>query len=265
MMRTSRSKLVLAIGAIALFVWLPAAQAYPYLDLTVAGSDGFWNGAYFLQIDPQSTGTGVINSFCRLQAKGTERGYNTNGTPEFDTKGGAHTYAIQLGVVPLVQLPNESDQLTYYREFVLDIDEGKSQSGSQWLSLDDIEIYLAAADDLDSYPSLGMKVYDLTTNPEGTGGENVGIKLNYALDNGNGSGDMLMHIPESNFDGYSDAMYLYLYSQFGLHDISGSGFEEWAVRSATNPPVPPVPIPGAALLVLLGGSLAISFQRRHTI
>src|SRR5262245_32320219 len=45
------------------------------------------------QIQPQSTGTGFIDSFLRIQQNGFERGYNTNiGTP-LDDKGGSFTHA----------------------------------------------------------------------------------------------------------------------------------------------------------------------------
>src|SRR4051812_16999352 len=40
----------------------------PTVDLTTHGAAGAANGALFRQFDAQPTGTGVINSFVRLQA-----------------------------------------------------------------------------------------------------------------------------------------------------------------------------------------------------
>ncbi len=59
------------------------------LDLTAAGSAGQVNGAQFRQTDAQPTGTGLINSFVRIQGAGVEAGYNTDARPlQFQEKGG---------------------------------------------------------------------------------------------------------------------------------------------------------------------------------
>ena len=54
------------------------------LDLTARGSSGAINGAEFVQFDARPTGTGVIDSFVRVQALGntsSEQGYNTSARP----------------------------------------------------------------------------------------------------------------------------------------------------------------------------------------
>lgn len=65
------------------------------IDLTAVGSTAEINGAVFLQWDPDdSAGSGTFNSFLRIQGDTTEQGYNTDGTLEFETKGGrAYTLA----------------------------------------------------------------------------------------------------------------------------------------------------------------------------
>src|SRR5262249_13202157 len=78
------SLLALAVGALAL--GQSSARAAFVLDLTTHGSSGSITGtvggaALFQQIDHQSTGTGVIDSFVRLQHNGTEQGYNTDANP----------------------------------------------------------------------------------------------------------------------------------------------------------------------------------------
>src|SRR5262249_9638068 len=58
------------------------------VDLTTAGSSGSILNATFLQGTGQGSGTGLIDSFVRLQADGSEQGYNTDFTPfQFDQKG----------------------------------------------------------------------------------------------------------------------------------------------------------------------------------
>src|SRR5690349_8970398 len=69
-------------------------QAANVLDLTFAGANGSINGSFFQQVNPQSTGTGVIDSFVRIQNNGTEQGFNTDGTPQFDTKSGVFTHSL---------------------------------------------------------------------------------------------------------------------------------------------------------------------------
>jgi hypothetical protein len=52
------------------------------------------------------------------------------------------------------------------------------------------------------------------------------VLLDYRLNSGSGSGDMLMYIPESVFAGGS---FVYLYSLFGELHPGNAGFQEWAV------------------------------------
>jgi len=78
------------------------------LDLTTHGAIGTINDALFRQFDAQPTGTGVINSFVRVQSnKGAvQQGYNTdfrkvqfdeNTSPQF-------TRSLSLDAVPIVDI-----------------------------------------------------------------------------------------------------------------------------------------------------------------
>src|SRR2546430_1422760 len=59
-------------------------------DLTTTGAHATINGTIFAQFtDNSAAGTGLIDSFLRVQNTGAESGYNTdNKTTEFDTKDG---------------------------------------------------------------------------------------------------------------------------------------------------------------------------------
>ena len=223
---------VVSLAALCLSAVPVRAAMY---DLTTVGASATINGAYFIEASAASTGTGVIQSFVRIQASGDEEGYNTDARPlEFDENSSAtFTHSLLLNSVPIVNLGG-----TDYREFLLDINQTHN---NPLLSLDKIEIYQASAGNLTGYPALGTKIYDLDT------GEDNWIKLDYSLNSGSGSGDMFAYIPSSLFDGD----YVYLYSKFGTSIPSNDGFEEWAVRTAAEPP-PVVPVPGAVLLGLLG-------------
>ncbi|WP_239027514.1 PEP-CTERM sorting domain-containing protein [Geomonas diazotrophica] len=222
------------------------------------------NGALFYQTDPRPTGTGYIDPFLRL-GTGTnnyEQGYNTSARPfQYDQKEPLnYTHDLMLGAVPIVS-KNGVD----YREFLLDINQINSGTGAL-LSLDVLQIFLRSSAFTDSdithqgnnytFPSLGTMVWNLDD------GVDSYIKLNYDLNTGSGSGDMLFYVPNSLFAGYADTTALYLFSGFGTNYEANDGFEEWWVGKSA--PVPPVPEPGTMILLGAGFlSLAIYGKRRR--
>ena len=214
------------------------------LDLTAAGNDGTVNGAYFIQIDPQSTGTGVIDPFVRIQSNGDEEGYNADVRPVMPD---VHTdpnftHDLLLGDVPVVNLGG-----TEYYQFLLDINEPNGHNQAL-LSLHEIEIYLtgtalSSAATYGDLTSSAAKVWDLDMGPDG---DSV-IELDFSLNHGSGSGDMFMYVPVATL-GTDGSQYLYLYSAFGNPNSSADGFEEWAILEGDTPSVPDA----SSALMLLG-------------
>ena len=173
----------------------------------------------FERFNDPPTGTGVFKPFVRIQGKGTEKGYNTDENPEFDTKGGKWTHSIKLGNIPVID-----GKIA----FLLDINQ--SQGGNKrYLSLDVLKIYLADSGSLDSYASgLGTLIYDLGDN---------WVKMDNTIFNpGSGTGDMRVSI-DKNLT-WSNDKYLYLYSEFGHRFSSNAGFEEWSTISGPTIPEP---------------------------
>src|SRR5947207_13622021 len=79
-----------------------AAQA-TVVDLTCANGCndlGSFTNQYGTSIfqftQPQPTGTGYIDPLLRVQANGTEQGYNTSGGTPLDDKGGLCTHDITI-------------------------------------------------------------------------------------------------------------------------------------------------------------------------
>jgi hypothetical protein len=199
------------------------------IDLTTQGALDMANDAIFSQASPHPTGTGVIDSFLRVQATGVEQGYNTDARPlQFNEK---HSPNFTRSL-PLSQVGEVTVGGVPYREFLLDINQ---QASHPRLSLDELRFYVANSPDLTGYNSdtnqlAGRNpVYDL--------GDNF-IELNARLSTGSGGGDMVALIPSRVFDSAPDNQYVYLYCKFGVNSPANGGFEEWATASIA-PPVNP--------------------------
>ncbi len=238
-----RKRSIATAGAMAIVItiWAQVAHA-AVIDLTTLGSSGSANGALFYQFDEIPTGSGLIDSFLRIQGFGVQHGYNTDGTVEYDTMS-SFTNSIQISDLPTVDIGG-----TLYREFMLDI----NQDGQRILSVDEIRIALWDTGNLSGYSSIfASPIWDLDT-----GGDNW-IKLDDLLNTGSGHGDMLALIPDSLFTGL-ESQYVYLYSKFGVNSAADNGFEEWAY--GTEGPL----IPEPATIALLGlGTLVVLRRKRR--
>jgi uncharacterized repeat protein (TIGR01451 family) len=194
------------------------------LDLTTLGSSGSLNGALFLQHDPPgSTGTGTLNSFLQIQNSGSERGYNTTGTEEFNSSG---SEAVLLGSLPTITIGG-----VVYRELLVDISESGSTS---LLSLQELRIFLGATGDLTGFPTFGgsaTEVFNLDVGPDG----DSRVDLDASLAPGSGDGDLVVLIPDGVFTGPNQ--FVYVYARLGAAGAepgfaSDGGFEEMAFSTA---------------------------------
>lgn len=228
------------------------------LDLTAEGASGTVNGAVFEHIsNDDPAGTGVIDSFLRLQSPGnstTEKGYNTDYRPlEFDENNSPQfTRSLLLGDVPVVNIDG-----TNYRQFILDINEPNSTRPDPErpnITLDMFQLFLGNAGDLTHYPNFdgnATKIFDLDIGADGDSA--VVMK-----DSNPGSGryDYLISVPDNLFQGSNE--YVYLYSKFTGAE---GGFEEFAVRESE----PPRDVPEPATLLgmgLIGGIMGLLRRRQ---
>ena len=256
------------------------AYADVVIDLTTAGSSGSAAGTIggtFVveQISPQSTGTGVIDPFLRIQAVGNEGGYNTDGAVEYDAKAGIWTHAIQLS--DLASSVVNIGGVSYYR-FMLDINQNTGGSPTdpvpnEHLSLNQIQIFQSAGDlGLPNNNQDTLTAATATAPPlisfvgatevfrmNNATDPNTEILLNYDLNPGSGAGDMFLYVRTSNFAN-SPSSFITLYSQFGAPPGpagSNDGFEEWALLLSEDD----ILVPEPTSLLLFGVALTLGGMR----
>ncbi|QPC99014.1 hypothetical protein, partial [Qipengyuania soli] len=215
--------------------------------------DATVNGAYFtIEALESSSGTGLIQSFVRLQQSGDEDGYNTSGRPINDPDVNTSlqfTHNLLLADVPIVMI----DGVPHY-EFLLDINQ---TNANPLISLDELQLYTSSTASLTSGVETAafQNATDLVYDLDGAG--DTSILLNYELQSGSGAADMYFYVPVSDFTGDPATTYVYLFSSFGelgaldatdedgTGDIpdalygsyaTNDGFEEWAVSRTISGP-----------------------------
>lgn len=205
----------------------------------------------------QTTGTGILDPFLRIQKNSEEQGYNSTqanaGAYPFEEKYGSFTHDVMMS--DLVS----SDGA--YR-FVLDI--GEPGNDKSLLSLDGLKLFSTSTPGQNGSgvdangdwlgPVNGTLLWDMDSDENGNYLDNhVLLDSNREGNPGNGISDMLMDVESSIISAApGDEQYFVLWSRFGLIGVpdaeSNGTFEEWSrVTAVSN-----IPEPSTALLFSLG-------------
>ena len=263
------------------FLIFPAWSQAGVVDITSSGSSSASvNGATFEQFNLKTGGTGAVNSFLRVQAKGNatiQKGYNTgfprnnfpSGFPDFSQKSGNFTVTVPFGEVP---------KEGAFRALLLDLNE-KNGPGGSVITLERFQVYIGADlpgsgmtfidGDENQLSSLGTLVYDLDA-----GDATNAVKMEDFL-SGSGEIDVRILLPESLFNGVSSAAAFRIFVEFSGAD---AGFEEFIVQGigggpgdgGEDPPIPPgFVVPEAPGFVIWGMMACLTgvvvFRRRRRL
>jgi hypothetical protein len=220
------------------------------VNLLTAGSSGTVNGAIFQTSDVQPAGTGVIQSFLRIQHNETEQGYNTSNRPvAFDELTDPNfTRDVRVSDLPVITF-----NMTNYYSILLDTNEPQG-GNNELISLDQLKIFTGpkVATNPANPALLGTLRYDLDANVNST----VIINSNNP---GSGVADARILIPVSAFGNASPSDFFYLFARFGDTNASGDGFEEFALQGGGTTIIP---LPSTVGLAA-GGLLALTTRRRR--
>jgi uncharacterized repeat protein (TIGR01451 family) len=210
----------------------------PTVDLTDSGDAGVINDAVFMTDPLQPAGTGAFNSFVQIQRTGTEQGYNSDHTAQFDESNSAqHNHSVLLADVPIVigDGTNGTAEGIAYRQFLLDLNEA---SRNPYISLDALQIWQEESGNLTNFtPGAGFAgahtnylAYNLDA-----GGDHW-VALNDGLSHGSGQSDAVILIPNDVFINDAAHRYVTLYSEFGLQSgwQSDGGVEEWGLTGPSG-------------------------------
>src|SRR5437773_9951744 len=181
----------------------------------------------------QSSGTGIFDPFVRIQGSPTEKGYNTNGSPQFDTKVGTWTHAIKVSAIPVVDCDGAGPGTATCWELFVDINDSNT---AKYISLTEVGIWFTTNPNLVGYvdptgfPSGATKEYEF----------NGEIKIQ-DVNQGSGRGDLRYLVPTAGHP-FDSSTYFVLFSRWGSSDAapdgntfaSEGGFEEWKVRKVPN-------------------------------
>ena len=187
--------------------------------------------------DLGSSGTGIFESFERLQASPSEQGFNTDTNKQLDNVDGNWTHSILVSDIPVI---SENGKL--YWELFADINEGNGGTFDQpHISLNDIDVWFTGNPGITApYPFASGATLQYQYD---------GAILINDVNSGSGRADLRYLIPVANITipstcGFKDpacATYFVLYSRWGLTQNyqadpvqdypSDSGFEEWKVKT----------------------------------
>ena len=236
-------KKIVSAAALAVAALFFASSAQATIVDLINGDSGTINGAIFEYTPPPGTGSGVITPFLRVQADGTEQGYNTsNPSPPFDDKTGVFTRDITFADLMTTEVTIGG---VNYFKVLLDVNQS-GNGNATFISLDQLQFYTSpiGGQNTTTVSSLGTLRYTFSPGDA--------VYLDASRNPGSGAGDMFAFIPVSDFAGTAPTDFVYLYCHFGTTYASNDGFEEWSL--VVNP------IPEASAFFPIVGLLAADFS-----
>ncbi len=204
--------MIVTIIVMAVFALSSTGVFAAEVDLMTPGSTATVNGAIWENLVPHTsaTGTGVFDSFLRVQATGSERGHNGDQTPYFDEKD-SFTDSQLLADVPTIYVGGVA-----YREFQLDINENDDS-----IYLTRFQVWVT-----DIQSPTGYSLASYTLPDADLVYDTAGTTLKLLYNDGSGKREYRVLVPQTKFNG-KDGIFVVLFTE---HNDTNDGFEEWGVE-----------------------------------
>jgi len=264
------TSIAVTLMGLALLCMSIGSAATLTVDLTAGGVVQLSNNAILVSNSATtSVGTGVIDSFLRVQNSPTEQGFNTDANPNSltcPTFGGTTTCDDKAGNFTHSTLTTDFGQITNpviggttytgtFVRFLLDVNQDKGAT-SELITLDEVSLYNGTTGSPTSLGGAGTNTFNLSQTTVGgatstctagqTGlcstsgtGTGINVNMNYSLNNGSGNGrDLLLYVPTSALGTITSSRFLTLYSAFVVPDTTNDGIEEWARITSDTSTVP---------------------------
>jgi hypothetical protein len=254
------------IGISALLVLLvtapPSARA---VDLTTLGASATVQSVLFTEGNAFPSASDVHQPFLRVQATGTEQGFNTDFRPLEPDAIGTPTVTHSIRLRSLARrFLTASNHADYYLEFWIDANES-TLSGENYLSIDQLRLYTATTPSIGTSSQLPLSAtlrydMDLPTDQQ--------ILLDSTLEPGSGVPTVTIDIPTSYFADVPDSEFVYVFVRAGGAGLVGGrqygssgGFEELSALVPSSPAAVPVTEAAPAPSIRVVGGVKMETMR----
>lgn len=179
--------------------------------------------------DDSSSGSGNFRNLYSVQAQGgatSQQGYNRDIA--------AMDSSIPSGFDEVVRVSElQTDNSGLFHVFTIDVNEPGNQN--RYISLDQFQLYVGGASDVDPLPdtqaslsNLGTKVYDMDETEDSV------VLMDASVSNGSGTMDLFVFVPVSQFEGLDPDGMVYLFTEFGTYTEASNTMDFGSTSGAEN-------------------------------
>ncbi len=246
-----------------------AQSTITYLDLVdpSVSEVTIGDGRFRAEVLPGSSGTGVFDTFLKINARPMEHGYNTSASGVMDNAAGPWTRNLQVGDMSMVQDLNGR----YLMSIGLDLNEPNS-AGARYQSLDAFQVYVSpiGSQSTSDQTQLGTLIYNMDAVQDNA----LLLDVNRNSASGSGRSDLNIYLDLSLFADVKPSDYIYFYMHMGgvglgeapqypNHSFTNEGGFDELRKDSSLQSVSAIPEPSAALLLALAATGLMARRSRR--